>query len=394
MKILLANKFHYRRGGDCIYTLNLGDMLRAAGHEVLHFTMEYPDNLSDPPAATAPQVSFSGNIVEIWHGAMRACGFDGLGRQFGDLLAQTMPDVVHLNNIHSYLSPVLAQEAHRRGIKVVWTLHDYKLICPSYSCLSHGLPCTRCIGRSKAPLLITRCMKHSFGASALAWLEAMRWRRKTIEPLIDTFICPSQFMADMMERGGYPASRLRVLNNFTDTSALPEVIDAPHRDPYYCYVGRLSEEKGVRTLIKAAKNCGHQLRIAGDGPLARELHKDSEGYTHIKWLGQLDPASVTGLLAKASFTVIPSECYDNNPLSLIESLCMGTPVIGTDMGGIPELIDDTNGLIYKSSDTNGLISLLPAAIYGPWDHNAIAREARLRFDSSRYIDTLVSIYKG
>ncbi|WP_295729954.1 glycosyltransferase [uncultured Muribaculum sp.] len=392
-RVLVVNKFYYRRGGDCVYTLNLERMLRDAGHEVAVFAMRYPQNEPSYWEEYFPsEVGFSGPIAEKLRGVRRMLGIDDVATCFNSILNDFRPDIVHLNNIHSYLSPMLASIAHARGVKTVWTLHDYKLLCPSYSRLAGGRPCDNChSSRAKTCVLRKRCMKGSLAASVLAWIEALRWRRATIERDTDAFICPSVFMAKEMERGGYSPAKLHTLNNF-----IPSVPEAAGngRQKYYCYVGRLSEEKGVRTLLEAATMLQHELRIAGSGPLLDELKAKYGKWPQIKFLGHLDGDSVARLLGEAACSVMPSECYENNPLGIIESLCAGTPVVGAEIGGIPELIDENNGLTYPSGDAKSLASAIDAAVYGPWDHALIRREAISRFNREAYYTRLLSIYNS
>jgi glycosyltransferase involved in cell wall biosynthesis len=392
-RVVVVNKFYYRRGGDCVYTLNLEQMLRKAGHEVAVFAMRYPDNEPSEWEEYFPsEVNFSGPVSEKLRGLKRMLGVDDVVTCFHALLNDFRPDIVHLNNIHSYLSPMLASIAHARGVKVVWTLHDYKLLCPSYSRLAGGKVCDRCYGTiASTCVLATRCMKGSLAASALAWIEALRWRRSVLNRDTDAFICPSAFMASEMLKGGFSKEKIHTLSNFIPT--VPAAPTAP-RGKYYCYVGRLSEEKGVRTLLEAATMLQHELRIAGGGPLLETLKAKYERWPQITFLGHLDGDGVNKLLSGAACSVLPSEWYENNPLGVIESLCAGTPVVGAAIGGIPELISDNNGLTYRSGDVKELATALDAAVYGPWDHDAIRREAIARFNPESYYSRLTDIYNS
>ena len=178
MKILLANKFYYRRGGDCIYTLNLELLLREYGHEVAIFSMDYPDNLETPWRKYFPsEVKFKPGLGML-EAFLRPLGTNEVKRKFCALLDEFKPDVVHLNNIHTQLSPIIAELAHERGIKVVWTLHDLKLLCPRYDCLRNGkIACEECF-MDKRKVLEYKCMKNSIVASFLAYKEAVSWNRE------------------------------------------------------------------------------------------------------------------------------------------------------------------------------------------------------------------------
>lgn len=211
MKILLANKFYYRRGGDCIYMLNLEKLLKAHGHEVAVFAMDYPENLDTPWKKYFPK-----NMSKLM-AFTRPFGSHEVKSTFKKLLDDFKPDVVHLNNVHTQLSPVMAELAHQRGIKVVWTLHDYKLLCPRYDCLKNGNTiCETCFNDDKKACLDNKCMKGSKLASFIGFKEAIVWNRERLEASTDVFICPSQFMADKMVQGGFSKSKMQTLCNFID----------------------------------------------------------------------------------------------------------------------------------------------------------------------------------
>lgn len=393
-RILLVNKFYYRRGGDCVCVLNLERLLRRNGHEVAIFAMDYPEN--EPTQWSryfAPNVTFQGGAAEKIKMLKRTLGFDNLNDSFKKLLDDFRPDVVHFHNIHSYLSPSLAKTAKQYGATVVWTLHDYKLLCPSYLCLRNGKPCEKCLSHP-INVLTHRCMKGSLAASAIAWMESMRWNKKYIQRWVDSIISPSRFLADLMKKGKFESDKITVLPNFLDlkSEATHAITPAPQREDYYCYVGRLSEEKGVRTLLKVAATMDREIRIAGDGPLLDELKERYDGYGTIKFLGRIGAAEVTTLLGNARFSVVPSEWYENNPLSVIESLCAGTPVVGADIGGIPELINDNNGITFRPGDESELAQAINSAWWGPWDHQLISDEALEKFSALKYYANICKIY--
>ena len=340
LKILIVSKFLYARGGAEVYAMNLGEMLQKQGHEVCFFSMHHPQNIHvNEDKYFAKEVSFfqpsiSGKI----NAALRIFG-TGIRRNYEKILDDFQPDIVHLNNIHSYLSPIVARLAHKKGIKVIWTVHDYKLICPAYSCLCNGMPCEACF-TDKSKVVSRRCMKNSFLASLLAWSEAVYWNKERLSEWTDAFICPSNFIAQKMMKGGYSADKLHVICNFINDEKVKFIIESTsqERESAYAYIGRLSEEKGVIELLKVADRLPYKLYIAGNGPLENEL-KRVYSSNHIKFLGHLSAMEIIGLLKRVQFSMVPSICYENNPLSAIESLCCGTPVCGRRIGGIPELLE-------------------------------------------------------
>lgn len=396
-RVLLVNKFYYPRGGDCVVTLNTERLLRAHGVDVGVYAMQYPHNVeSQFSRYFASQISLDGGLGAKFKALKRIMGLGDIKRSMARVLDDFKPDVVHLHNVHSYLSPVVAQMAHNRGIKVVWTLHDYKLLCPAYTCLREGKPCEQCFGSNKHPVVEHRCMKRSMAASVVAWAEAKRWSRAVLEKCVDAWICPSQFMARKMEQGGFDSGKLKVLCNFVDPLKL-EKFKAQHeqpRDDFYCYVGRLSAEKGVSTLLQAAALMRREVRVGGSGPLIDELRHDFSSFPNIHFLGQLDAQGVSDLLGRARFSVVPSEWYENNPLSVIESLCSGTPVVGSHIGGIPELIVDGCGLTYPCGDAKALCDAMRQAWNTGWDHDAIKHQAIERFSPEAHYAQLQAIYDG
>ena len=393
-RVLLVNKFYYPRGGDCVVVLNTETLLRENGVEAQVFAMEYPQNL---PAKYqnrfASRVSFNGGFKEQWQAMNRTLGKGDVRSCFEAVLDDFKPDVVHLHNVHSYLSPVVGELAHKRGIRVVWTLHDYKLLCPRYDCLLNDKPCEKCFTGTKLNVLFHKCMKGSLPASGVAWLEALKWNRRTLEENTDVFICPSEFMAAKMKEGGFSPDKIKVLNNFIDPVKRQQYqnvdVNAPRED-YYCFVGRLSTEKGVSDLMEVASQLPYKLKVAGSGRLEPSLRIKYADAPNIEFLGMLEAADVAHLLAKARFSVAPSQWYENNPLSVVESLCAGTPVAGSNMGGIPELIDSSNGILFQPLDNDTLATAINMSMAREWDHAAIARHAMERFSPSTHIHTLLN----
>lgn len=393
-KVLIVNKFYYPRGGDCVCTINLERLLRERGHEVAIYAMDYPENINCVDSHYfASQIDFSGGIRNKIKAVQRTLGYGDVKSSFTRILKDFCPDVVHLQNIHSYLSPVIAEIAKEYGCRVVWTLHDYKLICPAYTCLRKENVCELCF-EDKTSVLKNKCMKNSLAASAIGYLEAVKWNRKRLERATDKFICPSSFMKEKMLQGGFDEKKLSVLCNFVDPVKLEKFESAPlvARADYYCYVGRLSQEKGVATLLNAASQLPYKLKIAGDGPIGSDLRNKYADCKSIEFLGHCNADEVSRLVSNARFSVIPSEWYENNPLSVIESLCGGTPVVGADMGGIPELITENSGIIFRSGDETLLQDAITKAWNTQWNNAAIKEDSLSRFSPQTHYEKLLQVY--
>lgn len=385
MKILLSNKFYYRRGGDCIYMLNLEQLLKSHGHDVAVFAMDYPENIETPWKQYFPQ-----NMSKLM-AFTRPFGSAEVKAKFNKLLDDFKPEIVHLNNIHTHLSPIIAELAHNRGIKVVWTLHDYKLLCPRYDCLRNGNDiCELCFNEDKSSCKTYKCMKGSTLASLIGYKEATTWNRRRLEKCTDVFICPSKFMAQKMAQGGFNSKKLVSLCNFIDIDKCKK--DTYEKENYYCYVGRLSHEKGVKTLIKAAQKLPYKLVIIGGGPLSDELKNETTN-ANIEFVGYKQWDEIKEIVSKARFSVIPSEWYENNPLSVIEAQCLGTPVLGARIGGIPELIEnDVTGMTFESRNVNDLTGKLEAMWQHTFDYKEIALTSQKRYNSESYYQSIMKIY--
>ncbi|MBQ9462859.1 MAG: glycosyltransferase [Bacteroidales bacterium] len=389
MRVLLCNKFYYRRGGDCVYTIGLESLLKANGLQVAVFAMEHPETLDTPWRRYFPSEVNLASLPSKLRFLARSLGWGETASRFKALLDEFRPDVVHLGNIHSQLSPVIAQIARAKGCKVIWTLHDYKLACPRYDCLLKGeTPCEQCF-RNKLNVLKNKCMKDSFAGSLMAYLEAEKWNRDRLVANTDVFICPSSFMKRKMEQAGFPSEKLVWLCNFMDVEKCRRQ-DCSDRGDYYCYVGRLSKEKGIATLAGVAASLPFKLLVLGDGPVRGELPLAA----NIEYLGRKDWAEIKDIVGHARFLVIPSEWYENNPLSVIESLCLGTPVLGADIGGIPELIEPgISGMTFKSGDPVALAEAVQAMFNADFDYKSIAEQSCRRFSQEVYYKRLLELYK-
>jgi glycosyltransferase involved in cell wall biosynthesis len=356
------------------------------------FAIQHPENEETPFRRYFPsEVSYStvSDERDRWKALTRPLGAQEVRKKFTALLTDFQPDIVHLNNIHTHLSPVLAELAHQRHIRVVWTLHDYKLLCHRSDCLRNDKPCELCFKDKKA-VLKYKCVKNNRAASLLAYLEALKWNRQKLEKYTDAFICPSEFMKTKMISGGFSEAKLQVIPNFTSIQENPST-DSDKGD-YYCYIGRIAKEKGIETLIQAAQQLPYPLVIAGKGPLLGPLKERYES-DQIRFPGYLAREDVKTLVEKARFSVIPSIWYDNNPLSILESLSLGTPVLGASIGGIPELIDEgLNGLLFEPGNIADLKDKIEKMYQTSFNYRDILQCAQERYSKEAYYGQLMGIY--
>ena len=393
MLILLCNKFYYRRGGDCIYTLNLERMLKEKGHDVAIFAMQCAENLSSEWSKYWPsEVSFSLG-PRMFAGLLRPFGSNEVANKFAALLEDFRPDIVHVGNIHSQLSPIIVRIAHEKGCKVVWSIHDYKLLCPRYDFLQSGKTvCEECLSDLRA-VLNHNCVKNSKVASLLGYKEATKWTRKKLGEWTDAFVCASDFVSDIMIRGGFPKEKIHTIVHSINTKRC-SLENYPVKDDrmYYCFIGRLSHEKGAKTLIEAANKCPQKLVIIGDGPLADQLK--SIAHNNIEFVGFKDWNGIKEIVSKARFCVAPSEWYEVLGLVNLEALCLGVPILGANIGSIPFLINKNNGMTFEPKNVDDLVCKIEKMWNQDFDYRQIAEASIGLYNDEVYYNEIMKVYKG
>lgn len=389
MRIIIANKFYYNRGGDCVASLALEKLLKEKGHDVAFFSMQHPLNIPSEWTSFFPSnVDFQATgLNNKLRAANRLFYSKEVKKKFLALIEEFKPDILHLNNIHSQLSPYIAKLAHEKGIKVIWTLHDYKLICPNYTCLHNGNICETCIHQNISHVLTSKCMKNSLLASLLACLEALVWSRKRLNKNTDLFIAPSYFLKEKMIEGGFPKEKLQVIHNFTNRDLS---LRKSGKKDYYCYAGRLSKEKGIETLIRVAEGLPYKLIVIGTGPLKDHLKYNNN---HIQFVGFKEWDELKTIIGQARFLVIPSEWYENNPISVIEAHSLGTPVLGANIGGIPEIITPENGMLFESGNESDLKEKIQLMFNKDFNYNDISVVAQERYSADNYYNKIMELYE-
>ena len=420
MRILLVNKFHYRRGGAETYYLELGAALERQGNDVAYFSMKHPQNIPcrwERFFVTQREYNDPrGRLAALRDGAALLYSWEAR-RLFQALCEEFQPEVVHLNNVHRQitLSILDAPYLRKRQAGVVYTAHDYITVCPSYLLVDgSGELCDRCVADGRyLHCLRRRCVKESRAKSALAAGEAYLNRALRMPEKIDCVIAPSRFMSSMLVKGGWPEGKVRVLRNFADLSQVNRTCmqrDAQDRSrPYFLFAGRLSPEKGLMDLIEAFRIAGGELSgwrlvIAGDGPLRSAVERGvetGERGSRIEFVGYQSGETLRRLIECAAFSVVPSRWNENMPFAILESLTAGTPVIGARIGGIPELVGDgRTGLLFTSRDRLSLAGALQraAALFcdeGAYEamRDACRRRALECGDSDCYAGRISALYR-
>jgi glycosyltransferase involved in cell wall biosynthesis len=402
LRVLVVNKFWYRRAGLERVMFDEIAWLEAAGHEVAHFSTAHPKNDPSPwsgyfapyleigveTTLTPVEKALAGTRM-FWNGAAEHC--------FGWLLRDFRPDVVHMHGIHRQLSPSLLHAARRARVPVVQTLHDYHPICAAGDLLLGGQRACdppRCGRINALPCVSNRCVQYSAGKSALAAAELLsrRWLLR-LPSLVDAFISPSRYLAAAVRRGGLRRP-LYVVPNAVPCPAISG--DQPAGD-YFVYAGRLSREKGLGTLVEAVRYTGVPLKVAGEGPLRERLERDLP--PTVTLLGRVDGMDVDLLLAGCRGAVVPSEWAENAPMSVLEPMALARPVIASRMGGIPEQVrDGREGILVRPGDGRGLAAALRRLSDDAPLADRLGRAGRERvlghFSPDQHTHRLLSVYRS
>ncbi len=362
MKILHVNKFFDLHGGAEGYMHRLMAKQEADGHEVHVFSTRAPDNLPTKDASYfVPRFDYT-RKEGVGRDVVKAAAFlwnRDARRAMESLLDDLRPDVVHLHNVYHHLSTSVLEPVRRRRIPCVQTLHDYKLACPNYKMYTEGSVCERCKGGRYLEAVAHHCLFPSMAGNLLAAAEmGLTKLMRSYERTVQTFIAPSQFMADKMVAWGEPPSKFRVIPNPVEA---PQE-SAPRGGGYLLYAGRLSQEKGVDVLVRAAAAVPElSLQIAGIGPEEARLKQlvETAGASHITFVGFKRKDDLAALRRNAEALVVPSVWYENAPLAVLEAMADGLPIIASRIGGLPELVrEGVNGSLVDPGDVDALVRAL------------------------------------
>lgn len=380
MRILHVNKFLYRRGGAEVYMFDLAALQERAGHQVAFFGMAHPENPSWPYAEHFPSHIELEPPPRGLRDRARAAGrmmYSPASRNgLRSVIHEFEPDVVHLHNIYHQLSPSVLGAVTAAGVPAVMTLHDYKLACPSYLLLDHGEVCDACIGGSLLNPVRRRCKDGSLSASALLALESVAHRATHAYASIPAFICPSRFCADVMTRAGVFPDRLSVIGNFVDP-ATAEPKNHPGGD--IVYVGRLSHEKGVDTLVDAVGRLPNAvLHVLGTGPAMEALERRASDVAagRVRFHGHLPKTAVLDRVRESAVAAMPSRCHENQPMAVLEAFACGVPVVASALGGLPELVGDGERGYVVPNEPGALAAALHRLLTNPDTALAMGRRAR------------------
>lgn len=341
--LLSINNYYYRRGGADLVFLRHNKMFSDNNWNVIPFSMKHPNNLNSTwsdffidEIEYGFDYSLSEKLIKTVNSIYSFQAINNLRK----MLNLTKVDICHCHNIYHHISPSILSVLKSKKIPIVMTLHDLKLACPSYSMLNRTGICEKCKSGRAYNVMVNKCIKDSVLLSSIIFIEHVLHRALKSYDCVDKFIVPSNFYINKFKQWGYDKDRFSYVPNYVDCEKfLPEYTPGN----YFVYFGRLSKEKGLTTLITAAIKSKIKLKIVGDGPDRLELENiDKNRNSSISFEGYLKGKSLHDVIKKAKACILPSEWYENAPLSILESYAFGKPVIGSNIGGIPELV--TNGI--------------------------------------------------
>lgn len=441
MRILLVNKYFYRKGGAETYFFALAEGLKALAHEVAFFSMKHPNN--EPSRWSKYFVSEKDYVGEIsafkkvQEASTLIYSFEAK-RKFEALLEEFKPDIIHMNNVHRQLTLSILDAPYlkKHHVPVVYTAHDYILLCPAYTMVNgRGEVCDACLDRHFMHATKNICVKGSRAKSALATMEAEFLKFHHSYDKIDLIIAPSKFMKSKLDEGGFAGKTVAMQNFLTDSQmAMGARVANTHKfedtkagaRPYFLFFGRLSKEKGILTLVKAFLQAAGlakgndtvrnddrgtrtlpdvwDLHIVGDGPERGAIEQliasaGQQAASRIHLLGYKSGEKLHREVGNARFTVLSSEWRENMPYSGLESLAAQTPIIGARIGGIPELVEEgKTGVTFESGDAVDLLnSMRKCSAVSASSYSSMQRFCReyvnARCLQNKYALTLIDLYE-
>ena len=397
MKVLMVNKFLFPNGGSETYIFEIGKQLQKMGHEVQYFGMEHEGRIVGNHAESyTSDMDFHGNGLQKLLYPFKIIYSAEARKKIRIVLDDFKPDVVHLNNLNFQITPSIIYEIRKwekimgKKTPIIFTTHDYQWVCPNHMMMipSTGELCFQCEGARFGRCTANKCIHNSKIKSLIGTIEATIYHSLRTYGKVDRIICPSKFMEEKLGSDPILADKLQTIYNFLNG----DKYTAAEKKDYVLYFGRFSEEKGVRTLLKVCKELSEiPFVFAGSGPLAEELSR----YPNVTDCGFLKGEKLKKTIAEARFVVFPSEWYENCPFSVMESQWYGTPVIASDIGGVPELVEDgVTGELFEAGNAEELKD----KIIKLWNDEELCKKytencAEVSFDTvAEYCNKLLHLY--
>lgn len=398
MKILMINKFLYPKGGAETYVFKLGKILEKNEHEVQYFGLYDEKNIvGNHVGSYVTSQNFQSGIKKNLMAPFRIIYSIEARKKIRRVLDDFRPDIVHLNNIQFHLTPSIIIEIHnyckqtKHDIKIIYTAHDYQLICPSHGLFDNDMcECEKCLGGNYTYCLRTKCVKNSRAKSLLGMLDAYFWKWNKAYSYIDTIICPSTFLKGKLDKQARFRMKTVAIHNFVDRIESHEI----DKDEYVLEFGKLCRDKGTNTLLKVCERMPDvRFLFAGYGPAVELIQQISNA----EYVGFKTGKELEMMIRKAKLSVSPSECHENCPFSVIESQMLLTPVVGSRMGGIPELVrEGETGELFEAGNVEELEMKIRKLLENPRLLECYTKNCRnLEFETpDSYYEKLIQIYGG
>jgi len=381
MRILILHNSYQQAGGEDVMVANEEALLRTHGHEV-HLHSVSNDSIQ----------GLWSEVATAWQAPYSRWGY----REVTRIIKKNHPDVVHVHNVFPLLTPSIYDACQDLKVPVVQTLHNYRNICPGALLMRNGKPCEDCIQGTAYQAVLHACYRGSrLGSLAVARMVDIHRRRETWANKVDCFIALTEFGKKKFMEAGFPSWKIAVKPNFTEAAGLGPVADTNRNGALF--VGRLSQEKGIETLLRAWEFLDVSLRIIGDGPMMDGMRVKAS--TSVAVLGRKDAKQIAEEMARAAFLVMPSEWYEGFPMTVVEAFSQGLPVIASRLGAMEEIIEDgVTGLHFIPGDAEDLARKVLWAIQHPEKMREIGRNARRvyeeKYTSEINYRQLMAIYEG
>lgn len=409
MRLIGVHRIHYRKGGAESVHLDHLRLFRQHGWDCAEFAMAHPENEPSDYAGYFPP-NFdpaAGSILQRIRAIPRFLNAPEAAEHFDRLLTDFKPDVIHIHGLYQQLTTSVLAPAVKRGIPTVYTLHDFKPVCPAYHLFNprYGV-CEKCKGGRQYNMLLNRCSGESISKDAVMALDGLvQWHTGALRNQITAFVAPSRFLAEKMIDLGIDAAKMHYVPNFfetTDDVAVPDETVAALKaqfGKFVLYFGRLSQEKGLEVLVRAAAERGFRLVLAGDGPAREALETLVAALkADVVFAGHLRGVALWSHVLAADVVTLPSIWYENAPKSILEAQARGRVVVVSTIGGLPEMVEDgVTGFLARPGDVTDLGHVISAALkLAPQEAAKIgaaaAASANSTFTSERYFTEMSALY--
>lgn len=404
MKILMINNHHYMMGGSEKVYFETAKILEEKGHQVIYFSTQEGKTIPNTNSnffVKDPQFKNSSLLKKIKNGFRFIYSIEAK-EKLTKLIEKEKPDIAHLHIFYGNLTSSILPVLKKNNIPMVMSVHEYRMLCPTYLMLDQNDNiCELCAKGNYLNCIQNKCNNGSYLFSAISAIECfIRDYLFSYEKYIDKFIMVSNFI-NKKHLEYKPSLRNKTIHLYNFLDIQEYKINTQQEMTNFLYIGRLSKEKGIFTLIKAFKKFPQlRLKIAGEGNIKNDLinYINDHKIENIEFLGFLNSNQIKEVQANSSFLIIPSEWYENNPMVAIEALAMGIPIIGANIGGIPELIkNNTNGFLFDSKNIDDLVEIIKkASLLSNKEYNNLSINARSfaeeNFDKNQHYNKLITIY--